>query len=71
MRGRYRRIGLKAPGLVLHGDGDRAYLPWRSSEYQPYAPNLTHEFVAGAGHALVEDRPDIVLEKIRSFLISD
>jgi pimeloyl-ACP methyl ester carboxylesterase len=69
VRGRYRRIGMKAPGLVLHGERDRAYLPWRPAEYQPYAPNLTHEIVAGAGHALIEDRPDLVLEKIRSFLV--
>jgi len=68
MRGRYRTLGLQAPALVLLGTRDRARLPWRIEDYEPYAPNMTVEPVEGAGHALVEDRPALVLEKIRGFL---
>jgi pimeloyl-ACP methyl ester carboxylesterase len=70
-RGKYRRIVLEAPALVLHGERYKAYLPWRPEDYRPYAPNLIRQVVPGAGHALVEDRPDVVLEKIRQFLLRD
>lgn len=69
-RGKYRRIGLRAPALALHGERDRAFIPWRAKDYEPYAPNLSHEVVRDAGHALVEDRPELILERIRTFLLS-
>jgi pimeloyl-ACP methyl ester carboxylesterase len=68
MRGRYRERGLRAPALVLLGTRDKARLPWRAEDYEPYAPNMTVEPVEGAGHALVEDEPALVLRRIRSFL---
>jgi pimeloyl-ACP methyl ester carboxylesterase len=69
MRGRYREPGLQAPGLVLLGEHDLAHLPWSADEWQPYAPNTTLERVPGAGHALVDDAPELVLAKIREFLV--
>jgi pimeloyl-ACP methyl ester carboxylesterase len=71
MRGRYREPGLQAPGLVLLGERDRAHLPWWPNEWQPYAPNTTLERVPHAGHALVEDAPELVLAKIRRFLLGE
>jgi pimeloyl-ACP methyl ester carboxylesterase len=70
MRGRYRDPGLEAPGLILLGNRDRAYLPWWDKEWQPYAPNSRLERVPGANHALVDDAPEVVLGKIREFLLA-
>jgi pimeloyl-ACP methyl ester carboxylesterase len=61
---------LQAPALVLLGTRDRAALPWHAADFEPYAPNMRLERVDGAGHALVDDRPDLVLETIRSFLVA-
>jgi pimeloyl-ACP methyl ester carboxylesterase len=71
MRGRYRRPGLATPGLVMLGERDLAHLPWWPQEWQPYAPNTTLERVPGAGHALVEDAPELVLSRVREFLLAD
>jgi pimeloyl-ACP methyl ester carboxylesterase len=70
VRGRYRRPGLQAPGVVLLGDRDLAHLPWREEEWRPYAPDTTLERVPGAGHALVDDAPERVLQAIRDFLLA-
>jgi pimeloyl-ACP methyl ester carboxylesterase len=71
MRGRYRVPGLQAPGLVLLGDRDLAHLPWRAEEWQCCAPNTRLEHVSGAGHALVDDAPELVLGTIRRFLLAE
>jgi pimeloyl-ACP methyl ester carboxylesterase len=69
MGGRYRNLGLDVPTLFLYGERDRAFIPWHPKDYQPYAPKLTIEKVPGAGHALLEDRPALVLERIQGFLL--
>ena len=71
MRGRYRRPGLQAPGLVLLGVRDLAHLPWREKEWQPSAPETILQRVPGANHALVDDAPDLVLRKIREFMLQE
>ena len=71
MRGRYRKPGLQAPGLILLGEHDLAHLPWWDDEWRPYAPNSTLERVPKANHALVDDAPDAVLTRIRDFLLAD
>jgi pimeloyl-ACP methyl ester carboxylesterase len=68
--GRYRERGLRVPTLFLFGERDRAFIPWRPKEYEPYAPALTVEKVENAGHALLEDRPALVGERIRDFLLA-
>lgn len=67
--GRYRKLGLHVPTLFLFGERDRAFIPWREKEHEPYAPDLVVEKVAGAGHALLEDQPALVLKRIQDFLI--
>ena len=46
-KGKYRDIRLLTPALTLHGERDRAFIPWRPDDYRPYAPHLTHEVVEG------------------------
>lgn len=70
MDGRYRKRGLDVPTLFLFGERDRAFIPWRPKDYEPYAPCLTVEKVEDAGHALLEDQPALVLERIRDFLLA-
>lgn len=70
MRGRYREPGLKAPGLILLGERDLAHLPWRDDEWRPHAPNCRLERVPDANHALVDAAPQVVLDRIRDFLLA-
>jgi pimeloyl-ACP methyl ester carboxylesterase len=55
----------------LLGERDLAHLPWWDKEWQRYAPQARLERVPGANHALVDDAPDLVLGKIRKFLLQE
>lgn len=71
MSGRYRRIGLRTPTLVLHGLDDHVVRPSNLSGYERYASRLSVEFVEGGGHFIVDERPDVVLERTLSFFADD
>jgi pimeloyl-ACP methyl ester carboxylesterase len=64
--GRYRKLRLEPPTLVLHGKGD--HIPARLSAKQDrHADDLRMEVVPDAGHFLPEERPDVVAEKVIEF----
>ena len=59
LAGRYRKMRLTVPTLIVLGDRDRAVFPWRPRDYEPYAPNLQVKRIAG-GHALPEEQPELL-----------
>ena len=61
-RGRYRSTRLETPTLLLMGDRDPIRVAL-SDGYDRYADDLRIEYVAGAGHFLPEERPDLVTER--------
>jgi len=60
--------GLSTPTLILKGSCD--YLSWHSAtEYRDLLPNARLLYVHGAGHNIAEDRPDLMLDAARAFLV--
>jgi pimeloyl-ACP methyl ester carboxylesterase len=67
LTGRYRRLRLEVPTLIVTGDKDPAVLPNRREDIAPYALAARLEFV-DAGHAVLEERPVEVLALTERFL---
>jgi len=65
---RYRAMRLRTPTLILHGTGDPAVRPVHLEGYEPYADDLRVELVPSAGHFIVDEQPDLVATRLRSFL---
>jgi pimeloyl-ACP methyl ester carboxylesterase len=63
--GRWRRFRLRARTLALHGLEDRIVRPAHLRGFEPYADDMTVEMVAGIGHFIVDERPDLVLARAR------
>src|SRR5205823_5211228 len=51
---------IQAPCLVLHGEHDRVIAPRMGSRLAEQIPGADYREVAGGGHDLVGDRPDLV-----------
>jgi pimeloyl-ACP methyl ester carboxylesterase len=69
--GRYARRGLEVPTLLLAGDRDPA-IPARQVERVAAVSGAVElELVEGAGHFLVDERPQLVADRARSFLLRD
>jgi pimeloyl-ACP methyl ester carboxylesterase len=68
LAGRYRRMRLRTPTLIMFGSDD----PNMSAEildgHQRHADDLTVQAVTGASHFLVDERPDEVVERALVFL---
>jgi pimeloyl-ACP methyl ester carboxylesterase len=67
LRGRYRRLRLEVPALLVVGSRDRCLLPNRMSELHRYAPAMRLEAV-DAAHAVLEEQPQRTIELIDRFL---
>jgi pimeloyl-ACP methyl ester carboxylesterase len=65
-QGRYRKLRLTTPTLLLFGKNDFAISPSLLEGYEPYADDMRVEIVEGSGHFIAEDRPQLVTE--RAFL---
>jgi pimeloyl-ACP methyl ester carboxylesterase len=70
MGGRYRRRRLIVPARLLIGRRDLAVLPTSAGPVTPWADDMTVEKL-DTGHAIVEERPDEVLERMVSFFAPD
>lgn len=65
--GRYRSLRLSTPTLLLHGTADRVLRPAFLRGYEAYADDMSLELVDGIGHFIVEESPELVLERALEF----
>jgi pimeloyl-ACP methyl ester carboxylesterase len=63
LRGTYRRLRMDTPGLMLFGTEDHVQDHRLMGGFERNAPNLRLELVPGTGHFIVEERPELVLER--------
>lgn len=67
LRGRWRDRRLRVPTLLLFGADDLYVTAKLVDGYQPYADEMRAEIVSGAGHFLVDERPDLICERAVEF----
>jgi pimeloyl-ACP methyl ester carboxylesterase len=66
LTGRWRGARLEVPALLLFGERDRYISPRLVQGHQP--PNMRVELVPDSGHFLVDEKPDLVIDRAREFL---
>jgi len=66
--GRWRHERLTAPTLLLFGARDRYISTRLLPGYEPYAPDMRLELVPDSGHFIVDEKPDLVVERTRTWL---
>jgi pimeloyl-ACP methyl ester carboxylesterase len=69
--GRYARRSLEVPTLLLAGDRDPAIPAPQVERVAAVSGGVELELVEGAGHFLVDERPQLVANRARSFLLRD
>lgn len=67
LRGRWRDKRLAVPTLLLFGADDLYVSAKLVDGYQPYADEMRAEVIPGAGHFLVDERPELVAERAVEF----
>jgi pimeloyl-ACP methyl ester carboxylesterase len=63
----YRKLRLETPTLLLFAAEDGVQKGIGLGGYERNAPNMAIEKVSGAGHFVVDERPELVLDRARSF----
>jgi pimeloyl-ACP methyl ester carboxylesterase len=66
--GRYRRKRPGVPTLMLHGMDDKIIRPSNLPHPKAWAEDLDIELVRDCGHFIVDERPELVLERALAFL---
>jgi pimeloyl-ACP methyl ester carboxylesterase len=66
--GRWRDHKLTVPTRILFGEHDRYISPKLLAGYQQHADDMEVELVADSGHFIVEEKPELVVARLRSFL---
>ncbi len=67
MRGRYLKSRLTVPTLLLFGEDDFALKADLIDGYEKHADEMRVERVAGCGHFIADERPELVAERAREF----
>lgn len=67
--GKYRGMRLHTPTLLLFGTEDFAITPAALAGFEQHADDMSLELVPGTGHYIVDERPELVLERARAFLL--
>ena len=65
IRGTYRRLTMDMPALLLFGTADHVQDAKLLPGFERNAPNMRLELVRGCGHFIVEEEPELVLERAR------
>jgi pimeloyl-ACP methyl ester carboxylesterase len=65
IRGAYRRLTMETPGLILFGSDDRVQDARLLPGFERNAPNMRLELVPGVGHVIVDEQPELVLDRAR------
>jgi pimeloyl-ACP methyl ester carboxylesterase len=66
--GRYRGARLETPTRLVFGEADAFIWPGLLDGYAAHTDDCAVELVPGCGHFIVEERPDVVVDRIRAFL---
>jgi pimeloyl-ACP methyl ester carboxylesterase len=65
--GRWRGHRLKVPTRILFGERDRYVSPKLLPGYERHADDMEVELVRDSGHFIVEEQPELVVDRLRSF----
>jgi pimeloyl-ACP methyl ester carboxylesterase len=65
IRGVYRQLTMEAPSLLLFGSSDHVQDERLLPGFERNAPNMRVELVPGCGHFIVDEKPELVLERAR------
>jgi pimeloyl-ACP methyl ester carboxylesterase len=65
--GRYRKVRLTVPTLMLHGNEDRILREPFLRGFEPFADDMRLELIPGAGHFIADENPDLVAERVLAF----
>jgi pimeloyl-ACP methyl ester carboxylesterase len=65
--GRWRRHRLTVPTRIVFGEHDRYLSPRLLPGYERYADDMEVELVPNCGHFIVDEKPDLVVERARAF----
>jgi pimeloyl-ACP methyl ester carboxylesterase len=68
LHGEYGNARIDVPVRFLHGTLDPALTPVLVDAFAEHAPDFDVEMVDGVGHSVVEERSELVLARLRSFL---
>ncbi|WP_211489641.1 alpha/beta fold hydrolase [Georgenia thermotolerans] len=72
LRGTHRRTRLRTPTLVLVGSEDKVFSPEASARslagHQAYADHVELGTIDGAGHYVIEEQPDRLVDLVLDFL---
>jgi pimeloyl-ACP methyl ester carboxylesterase len=68
LAGRYREAVLDVRALVLHGADDAVVRPPALEGFERNAPRMRVELVPGVGHFIVDQRPELVVDRLRALL---
>lgn len=68
LRGEYAGARVQVPVRWLHGTDDPVITPLLLRGYAQRATDFEVELVDGVGHWIVEQRPELVLDRLRGFL---
>lgn len=69
VRGRWRNARLAVPTRIIFGTGDKV-LDYRALEgVERFGDDLEVELVPGVGHLIADERPELIVERARSWLI--
>lgn len=71
VRGRFRDRILSTPTLLLFGERENIQSPDLLPGFERNAPRMRIELLPGCAHFVVEERPQIVLDRCRTFLLAD
>lgn len=67
VRGRYADARLEVPTLLVFGSEDFVLRPSMLGGYQYHAEDMRVELVPNTGHFIVDERPDLVADRARTF----
>ena len=65
--GRWRNHRLTVPTRIVFGERDRYVSPRLLPGYERYADDMEVELVPDSGHFVVDEKPDLVVDRLRQF----
>jgi pimeloyl-ACP methyl ester carboxylesterase len=67
LRGRYASRRLQVPTLLVNGSNDPAIRPELLAGYERHADAMEVELVESCGHFIVDEMPELVIDRARAF----